>query len=78
MASATSGWMPTITVSAPRNRTICAMSRSMPVANESITSSAVTSMMTPRARWRCTCSTSASRSCRMSLSVRAAWIVAIR
>ena len=50
MANATSGWIPTITVSAPRSRVMWAMLRSEREAKESITSSAVTSMMMPRER----------------------------
>ena len=50
MANATSGWMPTITVSAPRSRAISAMVRSVREPKESRTSRAATSMMTPRAR----------------------------
>ena len=50
MANATSGWMPTMTVTAPRSRAISAMLRSVREPNESSTSSAATSMMTPRAR----------------------------
>ena len=50
MAKATSGWMPTITVSAPRSRAISAMLRSVREPKESRTSSAATSMITPRDR----------------------------
>jgi hypothetical protein len=42
--------MPTITVSAPRSFAVYAIPRSVRVANESSTSSAVTSITTPRAR----------------------------
>ena len=76
--SATSGSMPTITVSAPRSLIICAMSRRVRLANESITSSAVTSTITPRERYRPTCSTSDSRSCSRSASVSADWMLAMR
>src|SRR5437867_6032787 len=78
IANATSGWIPTITVSAPRSSTMCAMSRSVPVANESMTSSAVTSMLPPRERGRPTFSTRASRRCTMSASVSADWMMAMR
>ena len=50
IAYATSGWMPTRTVSAPRKRAASAIPRSVRVANESITSSSVTSTITPRLR----------------------------
>src|SRR4051794_28447708 len=78
MANATSGWMPTMTVVAPRSRVIIAMPRSERETNESMTSSAVTSTMIPRDRWRVTCAITSSRSWSTSVSVRAAWIVAIR
>src|SRR3989442_7529274 len=55
-----------------------AMSRRVRTANESITSSAVTSTITPRARKRPTRSISASRSCERSASVSADWMDAIR
>src|SRR5262245_23847150 len=48
--NATSGWIPTTTVSAPRSAIISAMSRSVRQAKESMTSTAVTSTMTPRER----------------------------
>src|SRR5215471_562583 len=67
-----------MTVSAPRRRIIWAISRSVRVANESITSRAVTSMITPRERSLPTCSTMPSRSCTKSASLSADWIVAIR
>src|SRR3989449_3591450 len=67
-----------MTVSAPRSRAMCAMSRSVRTANESMTSSAVTSTMTPRARKRPTRSISASRSCDRSASVSADCMDAIR
>src|SRR5262245_54030921 len=70
--------MPTMTVSAPRSRIMYATSRRVRVANESITSSAVTSTMTPRARTLLTWSTSVSRSCLRSSSVSADCTVAIR
>ena len=50
IANATSGWMPTITVSAPRSRVISAIPRSERETNESITSSDVTSTTIPRER----------------------------
>ena len=78
MAKATSGWMPTITVSAPRSRVIIAIPRSERETNESITSSEVTSTMIPRERWRVTCAITSSRSCSTSVSVSADWIEAIR
>src|SRR2546425_986037 len=67
-----------MTVSAPRSRAMCAMSRNVRTANESMTSSAVTSTMTPRARKRPTRSISASRSCDRSASVSADCMDAIR
>jgi hypothetical protein len=70
--------MPTITVSAPRRRVMCAIPRRERETNESITSSAVTSTMMPRERWRVTCPITSSRSCRTSVSVSAVWIDAIR
>src|SRR3954451_25004936 len=78
MAKATSGWMPTITVVAPRSRVIIAMPRSERETNESMTSRAVTSTMMPRDRWRVTCAITSSWSWSTSVSVSAAWIVAIR
>jgi hypothetical protein len=78
MANATSGWIPTITVSAPRRRVICAIPRSERDTNESITSSAVTSTMIPRERCRVTWAMTSSRSCNTSESVSADWIDAIR
>src|SRR5439155_5616965 len=63
---------------APRSLIICAMSRMVRLAKESMTSSAVTSTITPRERYRPTCSTSESRSCSRSASVSADWIVAMR
>ncbi len=50
MAKATSGGMPTITVRAPRSRATSAMLRSVLDPKESSTSSAATSMITPRDR----------------------------
>src|SRR3990170_659410 len=78
MAKATSGWIPTITVSAPRSRIIEATSRRVREAKESSTSSAVTSTMTPRERYRPTCCVSESRSASSSASDSADWMVAIR
>jgi len=71
-AKATSGWIPTITVSAPRSRIMCAISRSVRDANESITSIAVTSTITARERNLTTCCTSPMRSRLRSASERAA------
>src|SRR5882762_4913999 len=51
-----------MTVSAPRNRIIWAISRSVRDANESITSIAVTSTITPRERNLTTCCISQLRS----------------
>jgi hypothetical protein len=70
--NATSGWMPTITVSASRSRVVCAMPRSVRVANESITSSALTSITTPRERRRPIFSASSSLGWIRSLSVGSA------
>src|SRR5262245_54359030 len=78
MANATSGWMPTITVSAPRNRIMWAIPRSVRTAKESMTSSTVTSTMAPRDRYRPTCSTRSSRRWRRSSSLRADWMEAMR
>src|SRR5262245_22532712 len=78
MAKATSGWMPTMTVFAPRSRIMWATSLSVRVENESMTSSAVTSMMTPRERDFPTFSTIASRSWTRSASCSAVCIVAIK
>jgi len=50
-----------MTVSAPRKRAMCAMSRKVRTAKESITSSAVTSTMTPGSATRPTWAISASR-----------------
>src|SRR3954468_15400878 len=78
IAKATSGWMPTITVAAPRSRAISPMSRRVREAYESRTSRAATSTTTPRARsWpiRCTRSSLNRISCESS---RAVWIDAIR
>ena len=57
---------------------MCAIPRSERETNESMTSSAVTSTMIPRERWRVTWDITSSRSCRTSVSVRAVWIEAIR
>src|SRR4051812_28717829 len=78
IANATSGWIPTITVSAPRSRVMCAIPRSERETNESITSSAVTSTTIPRERKRPTCTITSSCRRRTSVSVSAAWIEAIR
>src|ERR1700674_817745 len=78
IAKATSGWMPTMTVGAPRRRIMCEISSRVREANESMTSIAVTSTMTPVDRWRTTCWTSAVRSSRRSASDNAAWMVAMR
>src|SRR5205823_4361764 len=78
MANATSGWMPTITVVAPRSRVMWARVRSDRAANESMRSSAVTSTMMPRDRNLPTWPISSSCSCSASESVMADWIDAIR
>src|SRR5947209_2691735 len=70
--------MPTITVSAPRSFVMCAMLRKVRTAKESMTSSTVTSTITPRERKRPTRSTRSSRNPSKSASVSAAWIEAIR
>src|SRR3954463_4383054 len=70
--------MPTITVSAPRRRVMREMPWRERETNESMTSSAVTSTMIPRERWRVTWAITSSRSCRTSVSVSAAWMDAIR
>ena len=57
---------------------MCAIPRSERETNESMTSSAVTSTMIPRERWRVTWPITSSRSCRTSVSVSAVWIDAIR
>src|SRR5829696_246520 len=49
-----------------------------PRYERSITSSAVTSTMIPRERWRVTWDITSSRSCRTSVSVSAVWIEAIK
>src|ERR671922_1259860 len=67
-----------MTVSAPRNRIMWAISRSVREAKESMTSMAVTSTMTPRERNLTTCCTRALRSWLRSASERAAWNVAMR
>src|SRR5205085_1054338 len=72
MAKATSGWIPTMTVSAPRKRIMWAISRKVREAKESMTSIAVTSTMTPRERNLTTCCTRALRSWLRSASERAA------
>src|SRR5215211_6022272 len=78
MAKATSGWIPTMTVSAPRRRAIRARLRSVREANESRTSSAATSMMTPRDRQAPICSTRSSWNLTSSRSRRAVWMDAMR
>jgi hypothetical protein len=78
MATATSGWIPTITVSAPRSLAVSAISRSERATNESMTSSAATSMTIPRERCLPTCEASSSRRWSTSVSVSADWIDAIR
>src|SRR5918994_7186832 len=77
MAIATSGWIPTTRVRAPRSRALIAIPRSARATKESITSSAETSMMTLRNRWRPTESVSSSRSCSTCASVRSDWIAAM-
>src|SRR2546425_7256648 len=78
MANATSGWMPTMTVSAPRSLHTKAMVRSVRVAKESRTSTALTSMITPRDLNSPTCSESLSWNSRSSASDSADWIEATR
>src|SRR5205085_3386861 len=78
MAKATSAWIPTMTVTAPRRSVMWAIVRSERAANESITSSAVTSTMMPLDRYRLTWSIRSSCRERASLSVMADWIEAIR
>src|SRR5215217_4152914 len=56
IANATGGWIPTITVSAPRSRAAWARLRRVREPKESMTSRAATSMITPRARWMPICS----------------------
>src|SRR4029450_6984210 len=70
--------MPTMTVSAPRSLIMWATSRRVRVANESMTSRAVTATTTPCARTLLTDTTSVSRSCLRSSSVRADCTVAMR
>jgi hypothetical protein len=50
MVKATIGWIPTMTVSAPRRRAMRARFCSARAPKESMTSSAATSMMMPDAR----------------------------
>ena len=57
---------------------MCARSRRVRVENESSTSSAVRSRMTPRARCLDTLTTSVSRNFSKSPSVSADWTVAMR
>src|SRR2546425_4095239 len=78
IVKATSGWIPTMTVSAPRSRIMWAMSRSVREAKESITSMAVTSTITPRDRYLPTIRTSAFLSSSNSASVSADCTLAIR
>src|ERR671916_1525557 len=78
IVNATSGWMPTSTVSAPRRRAISASERSVRAPKESSTSKAATSMMTPRARYCPICSTRLRWNRTISASSRAVWIDAIR
>src|SRR5688572_5650716 len=70
--------MPTTTVLAPRRRVIWAMPLRVRQANESSTSRAVTSTMTPRDRKMLTRATRSSCSWRRSASLRAAWMEAMR
>src|SRR5690349_4747396 len=70
MAKATSGWMPTMTVSAPRSRVMCAMPRSERDPKASMT--------IPRERYRPTWPMMSSCRRRTSVSVSAAWIDAMR
>jgi hypothetical protein len=78
MAKATSGWMPTTTVTAPRSRAISPMVRRVRAPKESSTSSAATSMITPRDRCWPICSTRSSRNRTICVSSSAVWIEAIR
>ena len=78
MAKATSGWMPTMTVTAPRSRAMSPMVRSVRAPKESRTSSAATSMITPRDRCCPICSMRSSRNRTIWVSSRAVWIDAIR
>src|SRR5438128_1678746 len=78
MVNATSGWMPTMTVSAPRNLSMWAMARSVRVAKESMTSSTVTSIITPRERYCPTCAARSSRKPMRSSSESTDWMLAIR
>jgi hypothetical protein len=78
IAKATSGWIPTMTVSAPRSRAISAIVRSVRAPKESRTSSAATSMITPLDRCRPICSTRSSRKRTICVSSSAVWIEAIR
>src|SRR5215216_5056362 len=78
MAKATVGWMPTMTVSAPRSRAAWARLSRVREPKESMTSRAATSMMTPRARWVPICSTRSCWNRTISRSFRASWMEAIR
>src|ERR687894_405939 len=75
---ATSGCMPTTTVSAPRSSVMWAIVRNDRAANESITSSDVMSTMMPRDRYTPIWRIRSSRSRIASLSVMADWMVAMR
>src|SRR5439155_11353930 len=77
IANATSGWIPTMTVCAPRSRIMCAIARSVRTAKESITSRTVTSMMTPQERCFPTSRARSSRSWSSSSSLSADWMEAM-
>ena len=70
--------MPTMMVSAPLRRAVSAIDCSDRATKESITSSAVTSTISPRARRRPTRSARSSLNCITCVSVRSDWIEAIR
>src|SRR5215217_2733775 len=78
IAKATDGWMPTITVSAPRSRAAWARLSRVREPKESMTSRAATSMMTPLARWVPICSTRSCWNWTISRSFSASWIEAMR
>jgi hypothetical protein len=78
IAKATVGWIPTMTVSAPRSRAAWARLSRVREPKESITSRAATSMITPRARWVPICSMRSCWNWTISRSLRASWIEAIR
>jgi hypothetical protein len=67
-----------MTVWAPRSRTVSTIERRARATNESITSSALTSITSPRERYLPTSSVSSPRSSTTSLSVRSERIAAMR